>query len=231
MHKIKFIAIKEMRHILRDPRSLIIIFAMPALMTFLYGFAINMDTENVTIAVMDYDQTAKSREFIAGLYASSYFSPPEHPPDLYEPERTLRSQEAAGLLIIRKGFSEAITKGLNFELGLTVDGSDNQKAAAAVAYTEGAVNQFMFKQVPEGINPPRINISRQVLYNPDLKSAHYFVPAIVAIILIMISALLTSITIAREKETGTIEQLLVAPVTPLQILIGKIAPYIAIAFA
>lgn len=230
MNRTLFLARKELYHILRDPRSLVIIFAMPVMMTFLYGYAINLDIENVTLAVVDYDHTAESRSLTDEIYASTYFSRPEVEVDMSEPERTLRRRDAAGILIIKPGFGEALHNGEEYSLGVTVDGSDNLLAAAVQAYTSGVVASFIQKRLPPETKQAGIVVSQQVLYNPDLKSSHFFVPAIVAIILIMISALLTSVTIAREKETGTMEQLLVAPVTPRQILVGKIMPYIVIAF-
>lgn len=230
MGKIGFIARKEMYHILRDPRSLIIIFAMPVLMTFLYGFAINLDIENVNLAIMDFDRTPESRDLTQDFYESTYFSPPSDSLDYHDPEQILRRREASGILIIRDGFGEAVKNQRAFSLGLMVDGSDNLLAAAVQAYSHGVLGEYLKDQVPPNVALPGITVSKDILFNPDLKSSHFFVPAIVAIILIMISALLTSITIAREKETGTMEQLLVAPVSPRQIILGKVLPYILIAF-
>lgn len=230
MHRTLFIARKELYHILRDPRSLVVIFAMPVLMTFLYGFAIDLDIDRVTLAVVDYDHSAESRALTDALYRSTYFDMPKAEVDISDPERTLRRREAAGILIVRPGFGEQLRRGEHVSLGVTVDGSDNLLAAAVQAYTKAAVAQYYQGAAGPDLKPTGIAVSTQVMYNPDLKSAHFFVPAIVAIILIMISALLTSVTIAREKETGTMEQLLVAPVRARDILLGKIVPYIVIAF-
>jgi len=225
-----FLARKEFYHILRDPKSLAIIFAMPIMMTVLYGFAINLDIEQVTLAVIDYDKTPESRALADKIYASAYFDPPEHSIDPTIPERTLRRREAAGILTIQPGFGAALQRGEPYSLGLLIDGSDNLLAAAVQAYTGGVVRAFVEAERGGRLEASGVVVSQQVLYNPDLKSSHFFVPAIVAIILVMISALLTSVTIAREKETGTMEQLLVAPVGARDILLGKILPYIAIAF-
>lgn len=230
MAKLRFIALKEIYHILRDPRSLLIVFAMPIMMTFLYGYAINLDVEHITLAVIDQDRTAVSRGLTGRFYNSAYFSPPNQPSDLTDPEKLLRSTKAAAVLLIKNGFAENLQRNQPFTLGLTVDGSDNALSAAVQAYTSQIVSNFLLDRLPEGYTLPGINISLQVLYNPDLKSSHFFVPGLVAIILMMISALLTSITIAREKETGTMEQLLTAPVKGYQILLGKLIPYIFIAF-
>ncbi len=230
MRSIRFLALKELYHILRDPRSLAIAIAMPLLMTFLYGYAVSLDINNVVISVIDYDQTAESRQLIDYYYRSTYFGPADYEPDRSDPEGILRRGDAIAILTIKSGLATALENGQEFELGLLIDGSDNTLAAAVQGYSEGVVNSYLMDRMPPGMKMPGISISNQVLFNPDLESSHFFVPGLLAIILMMISALLTSITIAREKETGTMEQLLTAPVSPMAILIGKIIPYIFLAF-
>lgn len=229
MRQIKFIARKEFYHILRDPRSLVIVFAMPILMTFLYGYAINLDVENVILAIVDHDHTQASRDLTEAFYRSTYFSPPSEPVLESDPTALLRAGDAAGVLFVRPGLEDAIERGEPFEVGLIIDGSDNSQAVAVQSYAAALINRYMIDRLPAGVTIPGVRISRQVYYNPDLESSHFFVPGLVAVLLMMISALLTSITIAREKETGTMEQLLTAPVTPVQLLIGKLIPYILIA--
>lgn len=240
MHKLLFIARKEIRHILRDPRSLIITLLMPIIMTFLYGYAINLDIKNIKLSIIDLDKTSVSRDLIGRFYNSGYFIKSSEQADIIEPEKILKKSAANGVLIIRPGLGEAIQrlKNINirnlkikdeYELGLIVDGADANMASAAGSYSGIIVSQMLRDNFPIGFERPGIRISRQVLYNPDLKSSHFFVPGLIAIILMMISALLTSVTIAREKESGTMEQLLTAPVTPKQIIIGKTLPYVALA--
>jgi len=231
MHRIRFLALKEFYHIMRDPRSLAIALAMPVMMTFLYGYAINMDIEHVALAVIDHDHSAASQELIDDFYASRYFDPPATEPDPTDPDAVFRMGGANAILVINPGFDAALTRGELFELGLIIDGSDNNVASAVRAYANQLVAEYAIGRLPPETEIPGVRIATQILYNPDLKSSHFFVPALVAIIMLMISALLTSITIAREKETGTMEQLLTTPVRPSEILIGKILPYIAIALA
>ncbi len=208
MDKILFIARKEVFHILRDPKSLMIAFLLPILMVFLYGYAINMDIENVILGTVDLDQTAESRALIEQFYASTYFSPSPEAVDLSDPERLLRSSRAHAILILPPGFGEALRTGKAYEIGMTIDGADAQLAAAVQSYSAVALAAFYRQQSPAGAALSGVTLSPQVLYNPDLKSAHFFVPGLIAVLLMMISALLPSITIAREKETGTMEQLL-----------------------
>ncbi len=229
MTKIKYIAIKEIRHILRDSRSLTIAILMPILMTLLYGYAINLDIKNIKLAILDFDKTQDSRELTRRFYNSGYFAPPSISPDISDPERTLKNGDASIILTIQPGFASALTNRRHYELGFLVDGADANLSAASFSYSGIILGQFLEEKLPPEVELPGVVISQQVLYNPDMKSSHFFVPGLIASILMMISAMLTSITIAREKETGTMEQLLTCPVTPVQVIIGKVLPYIGLA--
>ncbi len=239
MRKIRQIALKEVRHILRDSRSLIIAIAMPILMTFLYGYAINLDVKNIRLAVLDFDQSQISRQLSSRFYSSGYFIPPRGEPDINDPEAVLRKGQAAAVVVLKPGFGEALgslqsglysglSKG-KYQVGVFLDGADANTAAAAGSYTSLIIFQYMQEFLPPNFTMPGVTIAQQVRYNPDLKSSHFFVPGLIAIILMMISAMLTSVTIAREKETGTMEQLLTTPITPRQIIAGKTIPYIGLA--
>jgi ABC-2 type transport system permease protein len=188
-----------------------------------------MDIENISLAVVDFDRTIDSRSLTDRFYNSGYFHSPNTSVDFKDPETILRRGEANAILIIRHGFAESILENEKYELGVIVDGSDNNLSAAIKNYSQIIVNKYLLEKRSPGDEIHRINLSIRVLYNPDLKSSHFFVPGLVAVILMMISALMTSITIAREKETGTMENLLISPVKPREIIAGKILPYIAIA--
>jgi ABC-2 type transport system permease protein len=229
MNKIKFIAIKEVRHILRDSRSLTIAILMPILMTLLYGYAINLDVKNIKLAILDFDKTQDSRELAREFYNSGYFAKPPTSPAISDPEKMLKNGDASAILTIKPGFSSTLSNLHPYELGILVDGADANLAAASLSYSGIVLKQFLEEKLPPGVELPGVVISQQVLYNPDMKSSHFFVPGLIASILMMISALLTSITVAREKETGTMEQLLTSPVTPVQVIIGKVLPYIGLA--
>jgi ABC-2 type transport system permease protein len=226
---IGFIAVKEIRHILRDPRSLFVAIMLPLLMTLLYGYAVNLDIKNIKLAIFDFDRSASSRELTGEFFHTEYFVPFNALPRQQDPERLLRAGEADAILIIPDGFHEALVDRKDYQLGMLVDGADATISAAVVNYSSAIVNEFLAAQLPPDMELPGVELSTRVLYNPDLKSSHFFVPGLIAIILMMISALLTSVTIAREKETGTMEQLLTSPVTPRQIIIGKVIPYVALA--
>ena len=230
MNKTRFIIGKEFRHILRDPKSLAIAMLMPVLMTLLYGYAVNLDTKNIRLAVVDEDRSVHSRELAASFFQSGYFIPSLSAARIDDVENVLRGGDAHAVIVIRRGFSEAIRSWEPYQVGLVVDGSDANRAAAVTNYSNIVFFNYLRGAAPSGMETARVAISQRVLYNPDLRSPDFFVPGLIAIILMMISALLTSVAIVREKETGTMEQLLTSPVAPRQIILGKIVPYIAIAF-
>jgi ABC-2 type transport system permease protein len=229
VHKLYFIAAKEFRHILRDPRSLVIAILMPIMMTLLYGYAINLDIKNVKLAVVDYDRTSASRDLSNRFYNSGYFLAPTAAVPFAHPETILQSGHADAILTIEPGLATALETGEHYELGLMIDGADANYAAASASYSSIVLASFLGDHLAAGAGARGITLSQRVLYNPDLKSSYFFVPGLIAVILMMISALLTSVTIAREKETGTMEQLLTTPVTPIQVIVGKVLPYSALA--
>ncbi len=229
MNRIGQIALKELRHIVRDVRSLVIAILMPVLMTFLYGYAINLDIKNIKLAVFDFDHSQASRRLVSDFYNSRYFIPADRVPSLTDPEAIFKAGRAHVILTIRPGLEAALSGRFPYELGLLVDGADANLAAAVTSYSKIILYRLLEEMKGNRLNVPRISLSQQVLYNPDLKSSHFFVLGIIAVILMLISALLTSLTIAREKESGTMEQLLTTPVKPHEIIIGKVIPYIALA--
>lgn len=228
MTRIGFIVTKEIRHILRDPKSLTIAIIMPLLMTLLYGYAVNLDTRNIRLAVVDADHTLASRDLAMSFYNSGYFVKSLAPPEISDMEAVLRGEAAHAVLVLRSGFSTALTSGAPYHVGLFIDGADANRAAAVSNYSAAVLASFLERRAAGAEPVARVNISRQVLFNPDLRSPDFFVPGLIAVILMMISALLTSITIVREKESGTMEQLLTSPVSPREIIIGKVVPYVGL---
>jgi ABC-2 type transport system permease protein len=230
MKRVGYIVAKEIRHILRDPKSLMIAIVMPLLMTLLYGYAVNLDTRNIRLAVVDRDNTRLSRELAESFYNTGYFEEALAGAQITDMEAVLRSEQAHAVLVLRQGFSAAVSSGTRYQVGLLVDGADANRAAAVTNYVNAVLAAFLARRMAPAGETARVDISRQVLYNPDLSSPDFFVPGLIAVILMMISALLTSITVVREKETGTMEQLLTSPVSPRQIITGKVIPYVGLAF-
>ncbi len=219
---------KEFFHILRDPRSLGIIVLMPLLMVLIFGYAINLDLKNIPIAVVDNDHSADSRRLIHAFSRSGYFEVRAYPANAADFETLFRAGKIKGGLTIPRGFAASIATQLETPVQIIVDGSDGNVGQTILQYSEAILMDFSSKITPQQMQMP-VEMRPRFWYNETLQSANFIVPGLVAVILMMISALLTSITIAREKETGTLEQLLAAPVHPVEIIVGKVVPYIALA--
>lgn len=218
------IMIKEYHHILRDPRTLAIVILMPIMQLIIFGYAMNMEIKNIKTAVYDYSNSPASRAIISAFAASSSFiiSYPQGSSDDLNELFFSNAYDAA--IIIPQGFSKDILHKREAEIQLIIDASDPNAAIMINNYAAGlvALQQNSAASAP-------IKIKSNILFNPDLKSAYFFVPGLIALILVMVSALLTSIAIAKEKELGTMEQILVSPITASEIITGKVIPYIALA--
>jgi ABC-2 type transport system permease protein len=227
------IARKEFKHILRDPRSLWIIFMLPNVMMFLFGYAINLDIKDVRLGVCDLSRTPQSRDLLDEIDASSYFSiverceSPERTEELFE-RRLIR----AGVIVPRD-FARELERDGRSTVGIVIDGSDANSASIVQNYLETliATRGVARAGALAGGAGAGISIRPTVFYNPMMESTNFIVPGLVAVVMMMLGALLTSVTIAREKETGTMEQILVSPVRPFEVIAGKVLPYIVLAFA
>ncbi len=217
---------KEFIHIVRDFRTLIIIFIMPVAMLMIYGYAINMEIQNIDLAVMDYSRSPASRDLVRAFDGSRFFTVRETHGGIAQIGDLFQSQQAKLVLIIPRDFGETIERPLPTSVQLLIDASDSNAAQAIRNYSDAVLMGF---NTERGL-ASSFDVQTAIQYNPTLKSSYFFVPGLVALILMMISALLTSVTIAREKETGTLEQILVSPVRPHEIIIGKVVPYIIMAF-
>ncbi len=218
---------KEIRHILRDPRTLAIVFAMPVMMVLLFGYALNMDVKHIPIGFVDYDQTPDSRALIERFSSSEYFDRTVALQDIREVAGHIKNRSIKAALVIPKNFSRDVETRPTANLQLIVDGSDPTFGNATVNYSSAILSGYAIRDDLNGMSPP-LDIRVRFLYNPDLEGSFFIIPGLVAVILMMICALLTSITIAREKETGTMDVLLVSPVRPVEIIIGKLIPYVVL---
>jgi len=227
----RFLAIirNEFIHIFRDPRSLMITIAMPLLMIFIYGNAIKLDIKQISLGVSDHNQTSYSRDFIEKFAQSGYFELIARPKNREEIEHLFQKQAIKVAIVIPTDFSESIHTKMKTTIQVLVDGSNSNTANVIVNYIKIILATYSFEMNVHYIQPP-LTTEPRIWYNPDLDSANFILPGLVAVILMMISALLTSITIAREKETGTMEQILVSPIQPMEIILGKVLPYVFIAF-
>ena len=209
----QFIAfvIKETKHILRDKRTMLILFGMPVVMMLLFGFAITTDVKNVRTVVVTSEMSPRTQKAVERLAQSEYFMITKTVNTPQEAEQLIRSQKADMALVFAQ----------NRGMQIMVDGSDPNMAQQWTTYAQ---------QTIAAANSSLFTIHSSLLYNPQMKSAYNFVPAIMGMLLMLICAMMTSISIVREKEKGTMEVLLVSPVRPLMVIIAKAVPYLILAF-
>ncbi|MFZ1322116.1 MAG: ABC transporter permease [Ignavibacteria bacterium] len=230
--RILSITVKEFRQIFRDKSSLLIIFLLPVALLVLFGYAITTDVNNVKIGVFDKDNSAMSRDFINSLNASSYFTITEQIRSDIETNQLLNSGKIYAALVIPVNFEKDLLSDKEVKIQYIVDGVDASTGGIVQNYLTAATGQFNNKITQQelslkGIKPVLpLNVETQFWYNKSLDSTLYFIPGLIAMILIIISVILTSISLVREKEFSTIEQIRVSPVTPLQLILGKIIPYL-----
>ena len=207
--------IKEARHILRDKRTMLILFGMPLVLMLLFGFAITTDVRNVRTVVVTSSMDHLTQQAVDRLATSEYFIVTATVSTAAEAERLIRDQKADLAIVFSPDFASK-RNGLQF----IVDAADPNMAQQWTNYATQTI-----------LNPRSSAINLKMLYNPQMKSAYNFVPAIMGMLLMLICAMMTSISIVREKEKGTMEVLLVSPVKPLTIIVAKVVPYLALAFA
>ena len=225
--RIKAIAKKELIQVWRDPLSLAMAFLMPMLLLLIFGYAITLDVDNLTTIVYDLDKSNVSRELVAEFTASGYFSVVRSAADTREIDAYLDSGKARVAITIPSDFSKAIRLNEVAPLQVIVDGSDSNTATIALGYVSALTDQFA-QRVSGARTPLRIDPRVRVWYNPELKSRNFIIPGLIAVIMMVIAALLTSLTFAREWERGTMEQLISTPVTQSELILGKLIPYFLI---
>ena len=227
----QFIAfvIKETKHILRDKRTMLILFGMPVVMMLLFGFAITTDVKNVRTVVVTSEMSPRTQQAVERLAQSEYFIITQTVNTPQEAERLIRSQQADMSLTpcpSPKGEGSS-----NLLWQIMVDGSDPNMAQQWTTYAQSILSQPVDGKYYSLPSPFGEGLGVRLLYNPQMRSAYNFVPAIMGMLLMLICAMMTSISIVREKEKGTMEVLLVSPVRPLMVIIAKAVPYLVLAFA
>ena len=220
---------KEVIQLRRDPRSLALAFALPILLLILFGYAISWDVRNIRTAVLDQDRSVASRELVDALRASGYFSIVDFLARSGDVERVMERGGAQLVLVIPPGFSRDLGAGRTAVLQAIVDGSDANTATIALGYSDAVVRTWSARVALRGRSfAPPVSAESRVWFNEELASRNMIVPGLVAVIMMIIAAMLTSLTIAREWERGTMEQLAATPVSRLEVVLGKLLPYLAI---
>lgn len=226
----KAIARKEWLQVRRDPLSLALAFLLPVILLLIFAYSITLDVHHIRTVICDMDRSSLSREFIAEFGRSEYFSVVDYTESYKEIDSYLDSGRARVALLIPPDFSMTLRTGRPTSVGVIVDGSESNTAMIAQGYVAGITDRFSRRL---GITPATavIELRGRVWYNPELKSRNFLIPGLIAIIMSVIIALLISLTISREWDRGTMEQLISTPVKPVELIIGKMVPYFLIGFA
>jgi ABC-2 type transport system permease protein len=235
LYRIKALLRKEIRQALRDRRMRMIIFVSPLIQLFLFGYAVNTDVREIRTVVCDRSNTSISRGLTDAFQASGYFRVVKRMHDPREAEPLIDRGKAQVILVIPEDFSRDLRKGRTADLQLIVEGTDSIVASNAVSYGRMIIAAHLqkFAQPLPTINMvtqtsgrlPQVKPEVRVWFNPDLKSRNYFVPGVIALLLTMVSLILTSFSIVREWEIGTMEQLIVTPLRPTELIVGKTLPF------
>jgi ABC-2 type transport system permease protein len=220
---------KELIQLRRDPRSLALAFALPVFLLILFGYAISWDVRDIRTAVLDQDRSAASRELLDTFRASGYFTIVDHLSRSGDMEPLFERGGAQLVLVIPPGFARDLGAGRTAALQAIVDGSDANTATIVLGYADALVRTWSSRVELQGrsVAPP-VTAESRVWFNEELASRNMIVPGLVAVIMMTIAAMLTSLTIAREWERGTMEQLAATPVSRVEVVLGKLLPYLGI---
>ena len=221
--RVRSIAVKEVRHILRDPFTLAMALALPLMIVAFFGYVMDMDPREIRIMVSDRDNTRASRELAEVFSASGFFRVFQAPAGL-PLARILDGEKAKAVLVIEKGFGRKVALGSGARVQVLLDGADNSNAGVIMGYLAG-VERLAGARLAGLAPEPPIRLETRFLYNPELNSRWFIVPGLFAFVIAILAVLLTALTVAREWETGSMELLLSTPVRPAEIVIGKLAPY------
>jgi len=239
MRTVGFIIRKEFQQLRRDRRLLPLILLSPVIQIALLGYAANMDVKDIPLAICDQDHSVESRQLETSFLLSGSYVATSYVPDAKSAERSIEEGKSSLALVIPPGFGRQLSGIKTAPLQLLADGSDTQSAAIGLTYATLIVSQEQTARAAQRlagldarvlmqIKVVRVDPAVRVLYNPTLASRNFMVPGVLALILMIITTNLTSVAIVKEKELGTLEQLIVTPITPRQLIIGKLAPFVII---
>jgi len=236
--RMRAVFIKELHHITRDSRSLALALALPVLMLLLFGFALSLDVDRIPTMIYDQDRTAESRALVRQFEGSRFFEVRGMVRDYATIERAIDRSRILMGVVIPLDYAQKLAAGQEAQVQILLDGSDSNTASIALGYAESLVRGYSLelrtlalnRRAGERLTPP-VDARLRVWYNSSLESKNYVVPGLIAVILQIIAALLTSLTIAREWEMGTMEQILSTPLRPAEMVLGKMFAYFAVGLA
>ena len=233
--KVWAIAKKELKQASRDPLSLAMLLGLPTVMLLMYGYAINFDVRHVRLAVRDLDKSRESRELVASFVNSTYFDQVAEAGAGDDLDRLTERRVAKAVLLLPEGFARTLAKGETASVQLVVDGADANTATTVMGYASaliGAANaRRVAERMPGAAIVQPIDYEPRVFYNPELKTTQFLVPGLVGFILMITAVLSTALSVVREKERGTLEQLRVTSLRSGELIVGKTLPYLAISLS
>jgi len=230
--KVWAVARKELKQASRDPLTLVMLLGLPTMMLLLYGYALNWDVRHVWLAVEDRDRSADSRELVASFVNSTYFDQVADLPAATDLARLTEKRKAKAILVIPEDFSRQLAAGRTAPVQLVLDGCDSNTATLVLGYASALVAQANADRAREAAGavalPPPIDYQPRVFYNPELQSTQFLVPGLIGFILMLTGVLSTALSVVREKERGTFDQLRVTSLRPGELIAGKTLPYLGI---
>jgi ABC-2 type transport system permease protein len=232
IERIKQIVIKEFIHAFRDKKLRFFLFIPPIIQLFLFGYAVTMDVNNISTAFLDLDRSYESRELQRRFESSGYFTITHTPVSVGEIRDLLDRGKVICAIQINRGFGKDLNKGVPTEVQVIVDGTYSNTALIAQGYINRIIGKFARDSMRSDIrvSGAAIDLRARSWYNPDLKSRNYFVPGVIATVILIMSLMLTSMAVVREREVGTMEQLMVTPIKPIELMLGKTIPFALVGF-
>ena len=221
---------KEFQHIFRDKRTLLILFGLPIVMIILFGFVVTTEIKDVEVGIWDRSMDQVSIKATQKIFSSGYFVPAGYIDHEEEIGALFRSGKAKVLVVFEEGFERSLLRENRASINLITDASDVNSAQLSLTYLQGVLMNYFQSMNPDVQMPWTVNVESRMFYNEEMKGVYMFVPGLMAMILMLISALMTSVTIVREKEFGTMELLLASPLKPREIILGKVTPYVFLSF-
>ncbi len=235
MRRFQAILKKEFRQIRRDPLSLGLLVFVPAMLLALYGYALSFDVKHIRIALLDEDHTSESRAFQDSLFQNPYFDKITTLTRPAEANEWLDRGRVRAVLIIPRGYTKAIARGETASIQVLVDASDANTAATTIGYMEALADRMSRKVRLEALQHsttplalPMVNLEPRIWFNPELQSAKFLIPGLIGLLLMLSGVVATSVSIVREKERETMEQIMVSPIRPEELILGKLLPYVVV---
>ncbi len=233
--RIATILVKELRQVSRDRATLAMLLVVPVFLLLMFGFAISLDVTHIPLAVLDRDRTEASRGFVEHFLHSEYFDLKAVLTRDSQIDELLDEGTARVALVVPRGFGKVVAAGGRVEVQAIVDGSNASTGATAIGYVQAVAADYSQRTLVRALEKAgtagawrTVDFRPRVLFNPEMRSANFLVPGLIVLILIMSAVMSTALSIVREKERGTMEQLTVSPVQPLELIVGKTAPYLLI---